>query len=362
MKKITLFVAAIMASAAMLAEGTAKVELLWKNESLSSINSGDHARDMDYYNGKLYVMNKNDKKVYTLDAATGALDETAIDFEKFTGYSVCIDNAGNILATEGAYGMTNCLKMSKVVDGTPTYLENTATATNRIDYLDVYGDIESEEGAIVVGANTNNADIVAVWSMKNGGLVNAAEPVLYSNVRGASGTNSDVCIVSKTAFWTNSAGGNVKPTLFTLNDDLSMKDVKTVNVMCADGGISAFTIYSKEYIAVVVKKDEKKVLTIYDVTDPAAATEVVAATDELTGNSTHKGIEAVVEDGVATIYVWCPNANALAYKFTPAEEDDTTTAVENTTATVKVQKLMRDGQVLMVRDGKTFNMMGQEIR
>lgn len=361
MKKFTFLFAALMASAAMFAESSAKVELLWKNDALSAINSGDHARDMDYYNGKLYVMNKNDKKVYTLDAATGALDETAIAFDYFTGYSVCVDNAGNILATEGAWGMTNCLKMSKVVDGTPTYLNSTTTATNRIDYLDVYGDIESEEGAIVVGANTNNADIVAVWSMKNGGLVNAAEPVLFSDVRGAFGTNSDVCIVSKTAFWTNSASGSVKPTLFTMNDDLSMKDVKTVNVMCADGGISAFTIDYKEYIAVVVTKDEKKVLTIYDVTDPAAATEVVAATDELTGTSTHKGIEAVVEDGVATIYVWCPNANALAYKFTPAAPAGPT-AVENTTVAVKAQKIIRNGQVLMVRDGKTFNMMGVEVK
>jgi len=358
MKKITLFVAALMASAAMFAESSAKVELLWKNDALSAINSGDHARDMDHYDGKLYVMNKNDKKIYTLDAATGALGEGTIAFDNFTGYSVCIDNSGNILATEGAWGMTNCLKASTVVEGTPAYLGNTATETGRIDYLDIYGDMT--DGAIVVGASTN-VDVVAIWSMKGNTVVNAASPVVHKDVRRAFGTNSDVCIVSKTAFWTNSASGSVKPTLFTLNEDLSMKDVKVVNLMCADGGISAFTINSKEYIAVVVKnEEEKKVLAIYDVTDPAAATQVVAATDELTGSSTHKAIEAVVKDGIATIYVWCPNGIALAYQFTPAAE--VPSAVENNVVAVKAQKIIRNGQVLMVRDGKTYNMMGVEVK
>lgn len=361
MKKFTLFVAAIMASAAIFAGEAAKIEMLWKNEALSTINSGDHARDMDYYDGKLYVLNKSEKKVYTLDAATGAVGETPIAFDNFTGYSVCADNAGNLIVTEGGYGMTNCLKASVVIDGTATYLGNTGTTTGRIDYLDVYGDVTSEDGAIVVGASTNTADYVAIWTMKNGALVDPAAPVVHKDVRGNFATNADVCIIDKNTFWTNGAGG-MKPMLWTLNDDLSLNDVKTVEVMCADGGISAFAIDSKDYIAIVIKVDEKKVLAIYDVTNPEAAVQVVTATDELTGSSTHKAIETVVEDGVATIYVWCPNGNAYAYKYTPAEEDDTTTAVENTTATVKVQKLIRDGQVLMVRDGKTFNMMGQEIR
>ena len=68
-----------------------------------------------------------------------------------------------------------------------------------------------------------------------------------------------------------------------------------------------------------------------------------------------------VSDTEVHIYQYHPGNGAALWKVTyiPAEEP---TAVENTTATVKVQKLMRDGQVLMVRDGKTFNMMGQEIR
>ena len=43
-------------------------------------------------------------------------------------------------------------------------------------------------------------------------------------------------------------------------------------------------------------------------------------------------------------------------------EPEVPSAVENTTVAVKAQKVMIDGQVYMVRDGKTFNMLGQEVK
>jgi hypothetical protein len=43
-------------------------------------------------------------------------------------------------------------------------------------------------------------------------------------------------------------------------------------------------------------------------------------------------------------------------------EPEVPSAVENTTVTVKAQKVMIDGQVYMVREGKTFNMLGQEVK
>ena len=38
------------------------------------------------------------------------------------------------------------------------------------------------------------------------------------------------------------------------------------------------------------------------------------------------------------------------------------TALDNTNVAPQVQKIIRDGQVLIIRDGKTFNMMGQEVK
>lgn len=40
----------------------------------------------------------------------------------------------------------------------------------------------------------------------------------------------------------------------------------------------------------------------------------------------------------------------------------TSTAIDDVMISVKVQKVIRNGQVLIIRDGKTYNMMGQEIR
>jgi hypothetical protein len=39
-----------------------------------------------------------------------------------------------------------------------------------------------------------------------------------------------------------------------------------------------------------------------------------------------------------------------------------TTAVDNVVAPATVQKLVRNGQVLIIRDAKTFNMLGQEVK
>ena len=51
-----------------------------------------------------------------------------------------------------------------------------------------------------------------------------------------------------------------------------------------------------------------------------------------------------------------PAAKAYVLNLSP------TTLVENLELAPEVQKVVRNGQVLIVRDGKTFNMMGQEIR
>lgn len=49
------------------------------------------------------------------------------------------------------------------------------------------------------------------------------------------------------------------------------------------------------------------------------------------------------------------------YYAQPAKPD-VPSAVENNVVAVKAQKVMIDGQVYMVREGKTFNMLGQEVK
>ena len=68
----------------------------------------------------------------------------------------------------------------------------------------------------------------------------------------------------------------------------------------------------------------------------------------------------IVDGNTVNIYQYHPGNGAAMYKVTYAP--GAATAVENTTAAVKAQKVMIDGQVYMVRDGKTFNMLGQEVK
>ncbi|MBQ8386978.1 MAG: hypothetical protein IJX48_05970 [Paludibacteraceae bacterium] len=100
---------------------------------------------------------------------------------------------------------------------------------------------------------------------------------------------------------------------------------------------------------------------VVDIVDGfAAATELTTNTDLATAeNATAAAATAVVDaEGKLTIHLF---SDAKVYTFTQKEQGPTT-ALDNTTVAPQVQKIIRDGQVLIIRDGKTFNMMGQEVR
>ena len=68
----------------------------------------------------------------------------------------------------------------------------------------------------------------------------------------------------------------------------------------------------------------------------------------------------VNEDGDLTIHLF---ADAKVYTFSEKEQTDgPATAIDNTIVAPQVEKIIRDGQVLIIRDGKTYNMMGQEVK
>ena len=74
----------------------------------------------------------------------------------------------------------------------------------------------------------------------------------------------------------------------------------------------------------------------------------------------------VVSAGTETFYKFAlPTDNNTC--TTPAPKAQVvaksgTTAVDNVVAPATVQKLVRNGQVLIIRDAKTFNMLGQEVK
>lgn len=129
-------------------------------------------------------------------------------------------------------------------------------------------------------------------------------------------------------------------------------------------GISYLTNYNEHHLMVAPYANGEGYLAgvkVVDIVDGfAAATELTTNTDLATAeNATAAAATAVVDaEGKLTIHLF---SDAKVYTFTQKEQGPAT-AVDNTTVAPQVQKIVRDGQVLIIRDGKTFNMMGQEVK
>lgn len=118
-----------------------------------------------------------------------------------------------------------------------------------------------------------------------------------------------------------------------------------------------------------------KVVTLFKVTYDAdtgvPALEKLHVTPTLGSN-----IDGVAFDYAGDLYALSASSERF-YKFavpttnntftTPAKSSlvisgGTATSVDNVAISVDAQKIVRNGQVLIIRDGKTFNMLGQEVK
>ena len=141
----------------------------------------------------------------------------------------------------------------------------------------------------------------------------------------------------------------------TINDDLGKKY----------NGASYLANYNEHHLMVApyVAEDKLTGVKVLGITDGFATATIVETNTalETAVEATAAAATAYVdEDGDLTIYLW---ADAKVYTFSEKEQTDgPATAIDNTTVAPQVQKIIRDGQVLIIRDGKTYNMMGQEVK
>ena len=141
----------------------------------------------------------------------------------------------------------------------------------------------------------------------------------------------------------------------TINDDLGKKY----------NGASYLANYNEHHLmlAPYVAEDKLTGVKVLGITDGFATATVVETntTLETAVDATAAAATAYVDgDGDLTIYLW---ADAKVYTFSEKEQTDgPATAIDNTIVAPQVQKIVRNGQVLIIRDGKTYNMMGQEVK
>lgn len=118
-----------------------------------------------------------------------------------------------------------------------------------------------------------------------------------------------------------------------------------------------------------------KVVTLFKVTYDAE-TGVPALEKLHTTPALGSNIDGVAFDYAGDLYALSASSERF-YKFavpttnntftTPAKSSlvisgGTATSVDNVAISVDAQKIIRNGQVLIIRDGKTFNMLGQEVK
>ena len=347
-------------------EPTFTIEKLWENTQVpSATGNGYQAVGWD---GKIYMQNSGASKIMSYTNGTDAATEYATSG---AGYQIAIDEAGNLIVYNGYFATTTHNNVLIYAKGSTTGKQVTFTLPQdaRCDFFTASGDIYSEEGGYIY-FYCNGTTVVNRLKITNGAATDAdvTTDVICANLPGA-GTQSNVVIdiygnihvESK-----NKTAGVYNITTLAVTNDTYLGAASKATPTSTIGGCT-FELGGKELWAYLVgTTNYSSEWQLYN------ATTGVSIADELylTDNKSAAGITAnwlnvqVVDEKTAYIYQFCPKVAVAVWKVTcdTGEEPGTGTAVDNTTVAPQVQKIVREGQVLIIRDGKIFNMMGQEVK
>ena len=341
------------------------VEKVWENTNVpSATGNGYQAVGWD---GKIYMQDNGNDAVWVYTSAT---DSTFYTASPINSQQIAVDNAGNLVLRNTAndfYNTTNSLliikkgeKEGKVVDFTPA-------VTGRSDFFTASGDLFSAEGGYVYIYCQNQTTVERVY-IKNGAAT--AEDIVVDAVGSAiTGGNSQNHVMvdifgnlvavsrSNAASWINVYTNESSKTFATTLSGIKLSTLGGCSFELGGKELWAYNVGSTAY---------NSEWNIYNLTDK----ELLSETALYAKNTTEKNSAAnwlnvqVVDEKTAYIYQFCPKVAAAVWKVTcTAQEPNVTpTAIEDIQSAPQVEKIIRNGQVLIIRDGKTYNMMGQEIR
>ena len=332
MKKFTFLFCATFVALGLVAQASESgLKQLWKSTDYSW-NAGNLSRSIAYYDGKIYVPENNgaNSAVHVINAITGVEDAGAkIAHADFQSFGIAVDNAGHLILPKNTAGASDWI-LSKVdiATGTVTAMNEgkSFNTVNRIDYLAIYGNIESAgEPAYIIGASTTTPPIKA-WEIKSGDLT--ATPV-FSWSRPAASVAADIKWIDATHFLLTQQNTAATPKPYIMTVDFSATDyiTKTEEINLTStiiGGGAYFKLKDKPYIVFPTGTDAQYgavgIFDISDIENPVAVGDVTAAIGNTANGALHLGIEAVkIADDKAIIYVWSPNNGAAAYEFTAGE-------------------------------------------
>lgn len=299
-------------------------------------NTGDHARSAAYYNGELFVIDKDGKKLHVLNAANGN-EKSTIDNANFTGFGVTASSFGDMYVTNGEYGMSNSIKGTILSD--PFKFANVGTTgTNRIDFVSAFGNFSDK--AYLAGASINGSDVLAIWEIENGDFKDAANPLKIEGKLGGFATGADVAWIDETTLLVTGSNRIAKQVELDLNTPANTVATNVKGATTNAGGGAYFKINGKEFVVV---GSSTGALKVFEVTDGVEDATLFAETEAIGENGngvSHISIHASVLGDFASIYVWAPNNGLAVY-----EMEVKPTSIDNTT------KEGDSYQVLMTQNG-----------
>jgi len=294
--------------------------------------TGNNQRDIAYYDGKIYIQDYGaaaGKFIRVINATNGA-EESSINTGG-TGFSMAVTDAGTILYTMGAYGMTDLINVNKWVSNAAVSISGGSTAitgTGRIDYINVYGDFEGTSGSYVIGATISGADNILIWEAENGLMKNPGNPLKLSGVRGTGGfaTGADCFPINDNTFWV--AGQNrlpIRVTFDKVNKTFGTEEFSgTVkpNVTSGSSGVAEFTLKGKTYV--VCAENQYGSVGVYDITDGLSSAVLFRAQTTNIGSvpngSYHVPIKLNATENSVDIFVYAPNNGIAVYEAVAVED------------------------------------------
>ena len=341
------------------------VEKVWENTNVpSATGNGYQAVGWD---GKIYMQDAGNKKIVTYASAEDAGTDYAT--EGGAGQQIAVDEVGNLVVFNATFysATPNAILIYKKGSTEGKAVSFTLPQPGRCDFFTASGDIYSAEGGYVyfycqnktvvnrlkiansAAAETDVTVDVVGNDITAGGSQNHVMVDIFGNLAAHCRSNAvswiNVHTNESSKTFANTLAGIKLSTLGGCTFELGGKELWAYNV--------GSTAYNSEW-------------NLYNLTDK----EFLSETALYAKNTTDKNSAAnwlnvqVVDEKTAYIYQFCPKVAAAVWKVTcTAQEPNVTpTAIEDIQSAPQVEKIIRNGQVLIIRDGKTYNMMGQEIR
>ena len=344
-------------------EPTFTIEKVWENTNVpAATGNGYQAVGWD---GKIYMQDAGNKKIVTYASA----EDSGTDYATGggAGQQIAVDEAGNLIVFNATFyaASPNAILIYKKGSTEGKAVSFTLPQPARCDFFSASGDIYSEEGGYVY-FYCNGKTVINRLKISNGAT-----------------TVTDITtdIVGGSIFETTNNQNHVIVDIFgNLVTHARSSAVNSINILtneCATftlpsiklstlGGCS-FELGGKEFWAYNVGTTHyNSEWNIYNMTDKKFLSETALYAKNTTDvNTAANWLNVqVVDEKTAYIYQFCPKVAVAVWKVTcdTGEEPENPTALDNTVVAPQVQKIVCNGQVLIIRDGKTFNMMGQEVR